>query len=101
MLQLLILLHNNSDDSFFGFATNTANEKKKYFYANTKENNSCGPEKGQWVTIILIRASTGVCENHNHLLSEILPRSHLQILLGKILSSSSPDTKEKNTYLLD
>ena len=36
-----------------------------------------GPKKGQWVTIILIRASTGVCENHNHLPSEILPRSHL------------------------
>ena len=24
-----------------------------------------GSEKGQWVTIILIRASTGVCEDYN------------------------------------
>ena len=39
-----------------------------------QKNNSCrmgGPEKGQWVTKILIRASTGVCENHNHLPSEV------------------------------
>ena len=40
-----------------------------------KKNNSCRMG-GQWVTIILIRASTGVCENHNHLPSEILPRSY-------------------------
>ena len=40
--------------------------------------NSCtmgGPEKGQWVTIILIRAFTSVCSNHNHFPNEILPRS--------------------------
>ena len=36
------------------------------------------PEKGQLVTIILMRASTGVCENHNHLSSIILPWSHLE-----------------------
>ena len=60
-----------------------------------------GPEKGQWVTIILIRASTGVCENHDHLPSEILPGSHLQTLGKLLLSSSSPDLKEKNTILLD
>ena len=49
-----------------------------------QKKNSCrmgGLEKGQWVTIILIKASTGVCENHNHLPSEILSRSHLQALL--------------------
>ena len=36
-----------------------------------QKNNSCrvsGPKKGQWVTIILIRVSTGACENHNNLL---------------------------------
>ena len=61
-----------------------------------------GPKKGQWVTIILIRASTGVCENHNHLPSEIFPRSHLQTF-GKalfLLSSSSPAFKEKHTIFL-
>ena len=70
-----------------------------------QKDNSCrvaGPKKGQWVTIILIRASTGVCENHNTLLpSEILPRSYLQTLGNLFLSSSSPGSKEKNTNLLD
>ena len=70
-----------------------------------QKNNFCrmgGLEKGQWVTIILIRASTGVCENHNNLLpSEILPRSYLQTLGNLFLSSSSPGSKEKNTNLLD
>ena len=75
-----------------------------------QKNNSCrmgGPKKSQWVTIILIRASTGVCENHNLLPSEILPpRSYhlLQTLLGNLFlssSSSSPGSKGKNTNLLD
>ena len=73
-----------------------------------QKNNSCrvgGPKKSQWVTIILIRASTGVCENHNNLLfcqpSEILPRSYLQTLGNLFLSSSSPGSKEKNTNLLN
>ena len=70
-----------------------------------QKNNSCrvgGPKKGQWVTIILIRASTGVCENHNLLPSEILPRSYyLQTLGNLFLSSSSPGSKKKNTNLLD
>ena len=70
-----------------------------------QKNNSCrmgGPKKGQRVTIILTRASTGVCENNNHLPSEILPRSyHLWTLGNLFLSSSSPVSKEKNTNLLD
>ena len=70
-----------------------------------QKNNSCrmgGPKKGQWVTILLIRASTaGVCENHYILPSEILPMSYLQTTLGNLFLSSSPGSKEKNTNLLD
>ena len=62
-----------------------------------------GPKKGQWGTILLIKASTaGVCEKHNLLPSKILPRSYLLQTLGNLfLSSSSPGSKEKNTNLLD
>ena len=53
-----------------------------------RKNNSCrmgGPKKGQWVTVLLIRASTaGVCENRNLLPSEILPRFYLQTTLGNL-----------------
>ena len=57
-----------------------------------QKNNSCrmgSPEKGQWVTIILLRASNDTCEDHNHLQSKILPRSHLLQTLGMPLSLSS------------
>ena len=59
-----------------------------------QKNNSCrmgGPKKGQWVAIA---STAGVCENHNLLPSEILPRSYLQ-------TTFSPGSKEKNTNLLD
>ena len=64
---------------------------KTIIIKSIQKNNSCridDPKKGQWVTIILIGSSTGVCEDHNHLPSEILPRSHLQ-RLGKALFLSS------------
>ena len=108
MLLFLILLHNNNDDNFLVLLQTLPIQKKLsllfIIIMPIQKNNSCrmgGPEKGQWVTIILIRASTGVCENHNHLPSEILPRSHLKTLGNLFLSSSSPGFKEKNSSLLD
>ena len=103
---LLILLHNNhDDDSIFGSGTNTTNKKLLLFIIMpTQKNNSCrmgGPEKGWWVTKILIRASTGVCINHNHLPSEMFLRSNFQTLKKLFLSSSLPDSKETNINLLD
>ena len=65
MLLLLICLHNNNeDDSFLVLLQTTLSIKNMPI----QKNNSCrtdGPETGQWVTIILIRASTGVCEDYN------------------------------------
>ena len=39
-----------------------------------------GLETSQWVTIILLRASTSVCEDHNHLRSAILTGCSLLII---------------------
>ena len=53
-----------------------------------QKNNSCrmgGPKKGQWVTIILIRASTGVCENHNASSAKCNPSMVLSSDIGKSL----------------
>ena len=73
-----------------------------------QKNNSCrmgGPKKGQWVTIILIRASTGVGENHNHLTSESLNKfsSSSNIIIGKALLIIIIITRlqEKNTNIFD
>ena len=107
MLLFLILLHNNNDDNFLVLLQTLPIQKKLsllfIIIMPIQKNNSCrmgGPEKGQWVAIILIRASTGVCEHHNHLPSEFLPRSHLQTLGKALFLSSSPDFKKKNINLL-
>ena len=57
------------------FATNTIN--KNMTIQKNKSFRMSGPEKDQWATIILIRAYTGVWDDHNHLQSEILSISHL------------------------
>ena len=61
-----------------------------------------GPEKSQWITTIIIKASTDVCEDHNHLQSEIIQRIYVQALEKPLLLlSSSPHSKKKKTSLLD
>ena len=97
MLLFPILLHtnNNNGDSFLVLLQQTTLPIEKYLLLimPIQKNNSCrmgGPKKGQWVTIILIRASTaGVCENYNLLPSEILPMSYL-LTWGNLFLSSSP-----------
>ena len=67
-----------------------------------QKNNSCrmgGPEKGQWATIILIRASTGVCHVKSFQ-GLIFFRHNYYCESSSYLSSSSPGSKEKNTNLL-